>query len=404
MRRHLTLLIVLAAAACNGDNAKDGPGTTDTSVPQPKPSFQYQANAPARSYVASLTEDSIAAHQMSNLFLAATAVVSSDEKTRDQLITDGNGLSSGGGTGFECWSRPEFPMWTFDLNFEPCADQGFDMGGGVSIEDHASGPLLYSFNTFRIEDRSMGGTLALDTRGAVDAPLFWTSYNTDSNSPGLDNPVQLGISAGDYTSGASWTGGTSVNFLTSTWSMWGVLTLRPADRDFVIVHGGNVATDVPPDEAPGADAVAMSLDWQSCRCPSAGKSTYELDLQFDEIKVDVDDLEINDDGVDDPEITLVIEHTVSGTATVNYKSECGTFDVDYDVSDTVITVPNTTMVAAVSFLCDIRAIEDTARCTSITAGLARVGDFLIDVPQADVLATAKATLEDSFDGAWCEPQ
>mgnify|MGYP000052721917 CR=1 FL=1 len=396
----LALLPTLAVlSACNGDDGPPGGGDTDTDT-DVRPDFVYKAEAGAVAYSAALTPDTIAAHQMSNMFLASVAVVSADEKTMDRLITDGGakGVEAPSGE-FECWERPEFPMWSFDLNFEACDAQGYEMGGGVSIEDHPSGPLLYSFNSFAIEGRTLGGTFALDTRTGVEAPLFWGSYNTDRSNPGPENTVQLGVGVDGATSGATWEGGSSIDFDERDWSMWGALTLRPEKREFTIIHGGRTLEDVAA-ESPGADVVKNSLNWQECRCPTAGVSTYELDLAFDEITIDLDDLELDPDDIDEPTITIPVDHVVSGTATIEYTG-CGEQTVTYDVSGTTIEIPNDVIVAATSFLCDTSGIADTQRCLSIAGALREVGPFEIAVPEADVFATAQTAVDNDFDGPWC---
>lgn len=395
------LFALFALGACSGDDAKDGPTDTDTDTDPSGSDFVYKASSGAGSYNAALTPDTLAAHQMSNMFLASVAVVSSDEKAMDRLITDGGGGDVSAPTGeFECWDRPEFPMWSFDLNYETCKDQGYEMGGGVSIEDHASGPLLYSFNSFTIEGRTLGGTLALDTRDAVADPLFWASYNTDSVNPGRDNDVQLGLTVDGVTSGAAWDGGNNINFTERTWSMWGVLTLRPTDREFTIIHGGTSPEDVAADD-PSPNVVRNSLNWQECRCPTSGLSTYELDVQFDELTLDLDDLELEPDDIDDPEIVVGVDHIVSGTAEIRYTG-CGEQDIAYAVAGTTVQVPNDVVTAATSYLCDIKVIEDTTRCLAIVGGLKQVGDFEITIPEADVLSTAQAAVDNDFDGAWCQ--
>ncbi len=395
----MPFFLVLGAAACSGDDGPN-PGTGPTSGTKNGPKFAYKAETGARGYQAALTPDTIAAHQMSNMFLASVAVVSADEKAMDRLITDGGAEGVDVPTGeFECWERPEFPMWSFDLNFESCEPQGYEMGGGVSIEDHPSGPLLYSFNSFSIEGRTLGGTFALDTREGVDDALFWGSYNTDRTNPGIGNEVQLGVGVDGATSGASWIGGSSIDFASRTWSMWGALTLRPEKREFTILHGGRTEADVAPD-SPSSDVVRNSLNWQECRCPTGGLSTYELDLRFDTLTLDLDDLEVDPDDIDEPTIDIPVDHIVTGTATIEYTG-CGEQQITYDVGGTTIEVSNDVVVAATSFLCDTAEIADTERCLAIAGALREVGSFQVTIPEADVLATAQAAVDEDFDGPWC---
>ena len=397
----LALLPTLAVlSACNGDDGPPGGGDTDTDT-DVRPDFVYKAEAGAVAYSAALTPDTIAAHQMSNMFLASVAIVSSDEKVGDQLNTDGEGPGFTPTGDFECWSRPQFPMWSFDISFEPCVKQ-FAMSGGVTIEDHPSGPLLFGYNNFTVDERTLGGTLAFDTRDAVDAPMHWRTYNTDSTNPSPANPVQLGITTEGFTSGASWDGATQVDLQNRELTSWGVLTLRPGNRDFTIVHGGRTAADVPTDEAAPAGAVGNSLTWQTCRCPTSGLSTYELDIQYTELTFDLDSLEQVDDGVDDPEVIIDVEHTVSATATLNYTG-CGEYDVDFEGDATSFTVDNDAVSAYLSYLCDIAAIP-ADRCLGVVQGARDVGDFTVEVSREEVLAVAQTTVEENFDKTWCQSQ
>ena len=148
------------------------------------------------------------------------------------------------------------------------------------------------------------------------------------------------------------------------------------------------------------DAVRNSLNWQECRCPTTGVSTYELDLRFQQVTIDLDDLEVEPDDIDEPTITVDVDHVVSGTATIAYEG-CGEQRVTYDVSGTTIELPNEVVVAATSFLCDTAQIADTQRCLAIAGALRDVGSFEISVTEEEVLATAQAAVDADFDGPWC---
>jgi hypothetical protein len=181
--------------------------------------------------------------------------------------------------------------------------------------------------------------------------------------------------------------------------MWGKLTLRPAKREFTILHGGTTEADVMPDST-NVEPVTNSLNWQACRCPTSGISSYELDLRFEQLTLDLDDLELEPDDIDEPTIDIAVDHVVSGTAVIEYTG-CGEQDISYDVAATTIEVPNEVVVAATSFLCDTAEIADTQRCLAIAGALREVGPFQITIPEADVLATAQAAVDNDFDGPWC---
>ncbi len=397
MTRLLPLFLVMAA--CSGDDGPPGTTTDDTGITYPEPTYEYNGVISGADLVSGLTDDAIAAHQMSNLFLASAAIVSADEKVGDQLNITGEGDGFEPTGDFECWERPQIPMWSFDISYEACTEN-FGMNGGVGIEDHPSGPLLFNYNTFTVESRIMGGTLAFDTRGAHDEPMHFVTYNTDRSSPGPDNRVQIGLETEAYTSGATWDGGTRVDLDARTIDMWGVLTLRPDTRDFTIIHGGTDAADVPVDAAAPAGAVRNSLVWQACRCPTQGTSTYDLDIVYSEISFDLDSLEQVDDGWDDPIVTVPVEHTVSAKATLDYTG-CGEYDLTFDGEATSFTIPNDVVAANLSYLCDI-AIIPVDRCLGVVQGARDVGDFTVEVTREEVLAAASVAVESDFDKGWCQ--
>lgn len=387
-------------AACNGNG--DGQGTDDdTDGPEPPPYFEFVSTVEPKFFDAEVAEEAIDAHRVSSMLLAATSVVVADEKVQDRLNVDGGG-STLRAAYLACWSRPQYPMFSFAIDYTPCSS--FQMGGGVFVDDHASGPLLFEFENFSIFPdaitRSITGTLALDTRDAFPAPLYWQAYNTDSDNPGLDNPVPIGVNLDRKSYGTAYAGGASVDFLAQQWSMWGTLTIGESDP-LVVVHGGRVPEDVAPDEPSGADVLKSSLNWLSCRCPTSGISSYDMPLHFSEVTLDIDDLEVDPDEVDDPDLVIPLDYDVDGRGVLTHTG-CGTYDVDYD-SDTV-TIPLSVdrLVGAVSFLCDTRTIADLQRCNALVAAAGRLeGDLQIEVSADDADQTALTAVEQDFDTTWC---
>jgi hypothetical protein len=291
-------------------------------------------------------------------------------------------------------------MWSFDISYATC-EENFSIDGGVGIEDHPSGPLLFNYNTFTIEERVMGGTLAFDTREAFDAPMHFNTYNTDRTTPGPDNRVQIGLESDLLSSGATWDGNTFVDLNARTIDMWGTLTLRPDTRDFTIVHGGVDPADVPVGSEAPASAVQNSLIWQTCRCPTSGSSTYDLDIVYEEISFDLDSIEKVDDGWDDPVVTVPVDHTVSARATLTYTG-CGTYDVDFDGSATSFTIDNDVISAHLSYLCDIAVIPND-RCLGVVLGAQDAGQFTVEVTEEEVVAAASTAVAANFDEQWCLP-
>ncbi|MCA9492882.1 MAG: hypothetical protein KC621_23280 [Myxococcales bacterium] len=400
MNRIAWLSLACLAAACSGDKDK-GNTDGDTGDAGP-PSFEFNTSVKAKSFVATIAPDTVAAHQVVTALLAGTAVVVSDDKVQDRLRVDGGGeeppaLRAAYG---RCWSRPEHPMFSFTIDYTGC--QPFNMGGGVFVIDHPSGPLLFGFYDFFIADRTVGGTLAFDTRGAYPSPYFWKVYNTDNSNPGEDNRVPIGVTLDRTSYGVTYDGGASVSFFQQTWSMWGVLETGPIENPVQVVLGGVEPGDVAPDERPGENALKSSLNWLECRCPTSGVATYDMPLHFTEVTVDIDDLEVDPDGIDDPEMVIPLDYDLEGRAILTHVG-CGEYDVEYQAEDASIPLSSDRLVGAVSFLCDTRAISDLNRCNALVDAARDVGDgFVIEVKKADATKTANKAVEDEFDTNFCK--
>jgi hypothetical protein len=416
-------LVALAfVVACNGDKGDGGPGTETGTGPGEPLKFTFLSSVPATDYDAEVAGNALIAHQVSSMFLASAAVVAADEKVQDRLNVDGgggyNGFSrvagSAGGVraaSLACWSRPEFPMFSFAIDYSPC--EAYDMDGGVYIDDHPSGPLLFEYQDFKIKTRKMGGVLALDTQGAYIDPSctelpcqpYWVAYNTDIVNPGPDNPVQLGVTVDGVPYGVSYTGGASVNFGDQEWSMWGVLDVGiDSDTTVQVVHGGVVPPDVAPDDPPGADVDQSSLNWLSCRCPTSGIEAQELPLHFTHLTLDLDSLEDVPDAIDDPTLELDVDKEIPGSAVLHHTG-CGTYDVDYTSDPVEITVGTDELQGAISFQCATLAIDDEARCTALLNAAKALGTtFTVTVSPEDATATAKDAVNSDFDTQWCRIQ
>lgn len=407
--RHFVLLVALVG--CKGDDGDGNDADTDTGDDGPV-SFTFVDSVTAVGYDAQVAPEAIAAHQVSSMLLASTAIVVADEKVQDRLNTDGAGSSETErfGDGFrpgalDCWQRPQFPMFSFTIDYTTCADS-YLMSGGVFVNDHPSGPLLFEYNNFQFTGpgtiREMGGVLALDTRGAFPEPLYWEIYNTDSDNPAPDNLVPLGIEIDRVLYGVSYTGGASVDFLNQQWSMWGVATIGPAEDPITVVHGGRVPEDVAPDDPSGADVLKTPLNWLECRCPTSGVSTLDMPLDIATVTVDIDDLEAEPDDIDDPTMEIPVNFSLEGQGILT-TTGCGEYDVEYQTQSVAIPVTRDQLVGALSFQCATFAVEGELRCAAMVAAANQIAqDLTIEVRQEDATATALDAVEQDFDTAWCK--
>lgn len=400
MLHALSLAFVLAG--CNGGKDKDDhTGDTDTHVGPPN--IEFLPSVRATTYDAALAPEVVEAHQASTALLAGLSVVAADPKVQDRLRVDGEGAPSGFRAGsLDCWERPEFPMFSFTLDYTGCSE--YLMSGGVFVEDHPSGPLLFTFLDWAVDDRKVGGTMSFDTRGAYDAPMFWQLYPTDEADPGPDTPLPIYLSLktdnGQQRFASSYTGGANVDFLTQQISVWGVLTTGPQEAPVTVVHGATVPEDVPPDDPRDADVLQTPLNWLSCRCPTSGTESYDMPLHFTEVIIDLDDLEVEPDDVDDPDLVIPVDYDLVGKATLHHTG-CGEYDVEYDAPAAAIELSADRLIGVISFQCDTLAINDVARCNALIGAARALGTLTVEIGAAEATATALTAVEESFDTDFC---
>jgi hypothetical protein len=404
--RALPMVLPMAMAmitACNGE--KDGTvDPTDSGLPPGPVSFDLRTSTTATSFEAGVVDAALRAHKASSMLLASAALVVADEKVQDRLNTDGGG-SYLRGAPLQCWERPAYPMFSFVLNYTTALCESNGISGGVFVNDHPSGPLLFEFNNLAIEDgsdpREIGGVLALDTRDAFPEPLYWQAYDTDSTNPGVDNRIPLGVEIERTLHGISYTGGASIDFLGQTWSMWGVATVTVDNEQLTVVHGARTPEEVAPDEPTGADVLKTPLNWLECRCPTSGVQALDMPLQFTSVTIDIDDLEVEPDAIDDPEVTVPVDHQLFGQGVLEHTG-CGTYDVDYQTEAVELPVPTEQLVGAISFLCATATIPEQ-RCSALVAAAANLeGDLRVEITREQATSVALQAVENDFDTTWCQ--
>jgi hypothetical protein len=402
--RSASLCALWLFVACNDGKETGDDGGPDTSDPGGPQTFTFKQNVSADVYEAAVSPDAIAAHQVSSMLLASAALVAADDKVQDRLNTDGGGdaLPSFRGA-LDCWTRPDYPMFSFSIDYTPCLST-YQMSGGVFVNDHPSGPLLFEFGAFTIVDREIGGVLALDTTDAFAEPLYWTAYNTEGDDPEPENDVKIGVKLDDVLYGVSYWGGASVDFINQEWSMWGVATIGPEEAPIEVIHGGETAEDVGPADPPGANVLKSSLNWLECRCPQSGITSLPMPLLFSSVRIDIDDLEDVPDVIDDPEMDIEVDFELSGQGVLTHTG-CGSYDVNYQTQTVEIPISKDQLTGAISFQCATLAINDEQRCEALLAAANNLsGDLLVEVSQEAATTTALAAVEQDFDTSWCQVQ
>ncbi|MEM6929447.1 MAG: hypothetical protein AAF602_21080 [Myxococcota bacterium] len=395
--RLVGLAVLLTACSGSGSDVPN-PGT-DTG--EPPLFFTFKSQVPVTGLGAEISEAAVRAHQASNLLLSSQRLLAADEKVQDELRSFG-GDGDVPRSAFQCWTRPQFPRWTFTLAFgDACGE--FDIEGAAGIERHPTQQLLYNFQNFNIQGREMSGTLALNTRDrATNVPFAFVLYDTELDDPGLDARTEIGVTLGPgIRSGITFDGGAAVSFTNQAWSVWGTSQISGSDDEITVVHGARTVDGVAPDSPTGADVLRSSLDWLECRCPTSGLTSQEMPLVITEVTVDIDDLEEEPDEVDDPPLTIPVEAQVDGRGILNHIG-CGEYEVEYEADALQITLDKQLVFAELQFVCDTRTINDPERCTAFQQALLRNSeDLVVDVSVEDLLATAQESVLLQFDTNWC---
>ncbi|MBX2802295.1 MAG: hypothetical protein KTR31_31735 [Myxococcales bacterium] len=397
--RHVSSFALLGLlAACSGNTTNP----TDTVVTEPEPlAFDFKTTIPATEFTASVSPTTLEAHQISNMLFASMGVLSSDEKVQDLYNANGGGKYR---SVLQCWQRPQFPRWSFDIQFDTC--DSFQMDGAVNVNNHPSGILLFNFSNFRISGREMGGTLAFDTTGAFPDSLYWNTYNTTPENPGQadDSRVPIGVTIDGIRKGITYDGGANVSFLNQELSMWGTATIEGEDDTITFVHGSADENEVAPDDPPGASALRKSLNWLDCRCPTSGVSAVDMPLEVTEVLVDIDDMEVDPDEVDDIAIDIPVTHTIEGRAVLDHTG-CGEYGVTYTSDATSMSIDRNLLLGRLTFLCDTNTIDDDERCAALFRAATRLPEqFEVEITQMDLNQTARNAVDNDFDVGWCRIQ
>jgi hypothetical protein len=400
MRWWTPLIPAILFLGC-GPKEDDTDPVEDTDSTIPAIPTVFNASAPASEVGASISDDVVEAQQTFNALISAMSMIAADSEVQARLVID-NGDQSGSARAYmpQCWERPSPARSQFVINFDPC-NLNYNVRGGVEVNDHPSGPVLFNFLNMAVNDREINGVFALDRIPSI--PLAWQSYDTDTFSPGLDNRVPIGVDIEGNASGIRFDGGNSLNFgLGQEFGWWGVAQIQSLDATTEIYYGGTTPEAIQPTQPPGITSVKTSLSWMSCRCPVGGTVHYpELDLTINEFSFDLDDLKVEDDTFDDP--VLIVESTslIEGSATL-YPTGCGTYTVDYSTTGTATTtVDADLLVAQISFQCEALFIEDAAHCDALIEAAREVGSVEIMVSDEQIQAAALAEINARFDTEYC---
>lgn len=390
-------VVALALLGCK-DKDGDG-GNTDTGPTSAlPPPAAFLTSAVANDMDGVVDDATVTNQALANTWTGTLQVLLSDAEVQNRLgIHTGAGLRS---APTFCWDRPSPALSEFTINYDFCASST-GLSGGIRVEDHPAGPLLFHFLDFTLGERSMGGVLGMDFVTFNQ----WYLYETDSFSPGPDNRVPITFTIDGLQNATSLDGGMVMEGPLAaafhTWAVAEVITIDSVTHELVL-GGTSTALDpfVQPPEGTDHDS---TCDWESCRCTTSGTNTFFGALALTEVRVDLDDLQDGDDGFDDPELEFPASQTVDGTYVVT-TTGCGKYDATFTANETVIfTVNGVALESEIQQQCELLVIEDPRHCDALVA-TARASTGISLALDADKLSKAgQRAVRDSFDDVWCNP-
>ncbi len=391
--RAWTVTVWVVAVGC-GKNAPDESDDT-AGGPPPIPPASFLTDAIALDMDGAVDPATLTMHQVADTWTAALQVLLADSEVQNRLnVHNGPSLRSA----LEiCWERPSPAMSEFTINYDAC-ESAYGMKGGVRVEDHPSGPLLFNFLSFVVGDREIGGVLGLD---AVAAPFQWVVYETDTFSPGLDNRVPITVTVDGLQNSTSYNGGLKYDPIPApSFKMWGVADILTIDSSaYQIILGGTDQT-LSPTVVPDT-AVGSTCEWQACRCTTSGTNSYVGTFALGEVRIDLDDLQDADDGFDDPELKFPSEQLLAGRFDVT-TTGCGEYDATF-LADAEVSfyVEAVALESEIQKQCELLLIPDEHHCLELI-GAARASAGITLTMDADKLSkAAQRAVRDSFDDSWC---
>lgn len=380
MRAWSTVWVMLFAGACGGGK---GPGSDTDDL---APVVDLATEASALEVEVEVAGDLVEAQRAVSTILAAQLAAVLDPNVHLTLGVPAKTAAA------PCWTSG--PLQTaFSVDYKQCGSLG--LGGVLHVHDHAFAPLTLSFLQFKVNDRQVDGVMALD--GGAEGGFFST-WDTTSADPGPESRAPFGVQTGFAASGLSWEGGLELDTTGNRLAQWGVASVEGSEGTVRTIRvGGTDAASLLGDGAP-EDPLEASLSYATCRCPSQGTIAYELDGRITRLLIDLDDLEAQDDGIDDPELRIPIELPLTGDAVVETVG-CGQYEVSMDLDPIEVPVAGAQVATRIQAQCDALAIE-ASRCEALVA-TASAKDFRFTIPPDTLLPAVQAAVNIQFDGSWC---
>lgn len=385
--------------ACGGATDDDTGSTTQTGTSAGTavlPEIAFDAVAKAKSVDADLTSGTVATHQAVNLFLSSATLVASDPGVQNRMAGGQANVSS-----YPCWVAPTNPLSQFTIVYtENCLSEG--LSGSVFYNEDPLGATAWNFGNLSFDvTRKITGAIGFQEV----ATKRWKTYDTLYDQPIPDNraPVFAEIDGDEYA--IRYEGGTSMATLQlGEWNVWGKVDVELYGvLNQTVLVGTADETEALGTTKP-AEAAYRSLDFLSCRCPVSGLMVQDLELVVSEVTIDLDDLSSEDDGIDDPEVSLAVDGGALSSAEIRMTG-CGVYETTVAVdSGVTYEVSGALLEERIQALCDSAVIDDTQRCLALKSAATDAGVIAVEVTANKLGSAMESGVNRDFDASWCELQ
>ncbi len=389
---HLYITLTLVLSAC-GDGQG---GNSDDTGAGPAIQIDFGNSVNAKSVEATATDEIISAQRAMNLVTSGLLIAATDPAVIDRMI-GGSPPDS-----VQCWIGPVVAQSAFLLDYSPC---GADvMSGGLSYKEPPNGPTTWQYNVFTIDtSRVLDGTIGFE--GTPESGDSWAMFDTTVADPDQANRQALSATVDGIAYSVSVHGGASMVLspMDKKFSQWSAMSITPAGGgDTVEFALGDVSFDSVNSISRPSDPLRSDLVYDSCRCPTTGTIGLDLAMEVSAVTIDLNKLKVDDDGVEDPFVTVPVSQVVTGDAAVSIE-ECGGYETEFtSAEDVEVTVSGADLATAISGLCSSAIIEDANRCTALQSAANNAGDILVSVGEAKLAEAASSTVDVDFDNAYCK--
>jgi hypothetical protein len=356
----MRLVAIALLAACGGKNEEQ-------ELPPP---ISFKSEVSAGEVDAELPEDTAALVDTWRNLGAFLELLLSDNTIKSTFYVDGNLGTTPVVYFLPCWFAP--PAGTagfeYDVDLSGCSSEGY--GGLIHVENTPQGPIVLTFDQVQYLDWVITGGLGFE----FAADRTWRVYPSDPEAVDVGalsidadgTPINLAVAAevtytGAPVTGLDWTG-----------------TVGDGVRTLAL-----------------ASSYAQQPD--DCKCEVSGAISIDAAPTLTEIEVELDDLQEDDDGVDDPALVFAAEGP-TGTVTLGDSDSCGFYAVSY--GDLEVELDSAALEAGVEAACD-GGVFEAGTCTRLREAASQ-GQVTVTIGATKLDNALTAWAEDRLDPGYCE--